>query len=190
MKIDDDVAFLEAKRFGKFVKAIDKFPGAVLSAFTVNNGASARLEPGLWKKFQTLKIPLLDVHLNNEFAEMAHQYFFDHWKEMLGAPIEFVPTEDWLSINAIGFDWETMCAITTKLDAPSPQTLAVRNFSPESPMGDEGVVNTLPRIVMRGFLAGHLMYRPQAASAEQLAGWRAQYARIGVEYMESDEFDN
>lgn len=189
VKLDDDIVFLEAKRFGKFVKAIEKFPGAVMSPIVMNNGASAPLEPGLWRKFQSLDIPLLDVHLDNRFAEMAHRYFFDHWKEMLGTPIEFVPTEDWLSINMIGYDWQTGCEITRRLGAPSPSILAGRKFSARTPMGDEAVVNTLPRVVMRGFLAGHLMYSPQAASEDQLDEWRRRYAEIGAEYLGSEEFD-
>src|SRR6202008_4125622 len=97
VKIDDDIVFLETARFGKFVEAIDRHRGGPIVANIINNGACTPVNPGIWKGFQDLNMPLLDVHIGREFPEMAHGYFFDHHDEVLNQPIELVPTEDWLS---------------------------------------------------------------------------------------------
>ncbi len=116
---------------------------------------------------------------------MAHNYFFDH-PDMLNQPVELIPTEDWLSINLIGYDWETGRHITNRLGMrPQTQMIADRKTQFHAPMGDEAIANTLPRIVMKGFLAGHLGFAPQDLTDEQEAVWRARYAEIGRRYLAS-----
>lgn len=180
VKIDDDVVFLETGRFADFLAAVDDNRGSVVSAKVVNNGACTPTEPGLWAGFEKLNIPLLDVHLSTAYAEMSHQYFFDH--DMVGQPVKLIPTEDWLSINVIGYDWPTACRIAELVGTHSPQRIAGRNF-PDGLLGDEGMVNTLPRLIMQGFLACHLNFGPQVMPAAQLTDVRERYAAIGQRYL-------
>lgn len=183
VKLDDDVVFLETDRFGAFVDAIAENPGVVLAANTVNNGACTPLEPGLWEQFVDCDIPLLDVHMSNAYAERVHGYFFEHTHEMLGQPVELVETLDWLSINAIGYDWAAGRRFSARLGQPHTGIVAGRSWSTASRLGDEGSVNMYRRIIVRGFVAGHLTFGPQAPSQEQLDRWRSRYAEISQCYL-------
>jgi hypothetical protein len=185
VKIDDDIVFLQTQRFGAFLKAIDAHRGSILSANVINNGACTPLEPNLWMQFKKLGLPLLDVHMSNEYEGIAHGYFFEHYTEMLDQPVELIPTRDWLSINAIGYDWRMASKIADQLGTPHPHFIAGREFPTNSAMGDEGVVNTLPRIIMRGFLAGHLTFCPQYPTEKQLTFWRKHYRQLGERYLNS-----
>lgn len=182
VKLDDDVVFLETQRFAAFTEAIIAHRTAVLSANVINNGACTPLQSGLWEKFQETAIPLLDIHTSAPYAAMAHNHFFNHHTDIIGEPLELVPTEDWLSINAIGYDWTMGCRIANKVGSQldGPVTVAGR---PLLFLGDEGAVNTLPRIIMRGFCAGHLTFGPQKLTEPQLGPWRARYADIGHRYL-------
>lgn len=184
VKLDDDVVFFEARRFGEFVSAAVE-ADSVVSAKVINNGACTRLEPGLWEGFEALQIPLLDVHRSLEYAQMCHSFMFDNWRAMIGRPMRAVPTEEWCSINLVGFTWRTLYRITEQLGRRDyRRPIAGRDFGPKVPLGDEGAVNMLPRKIV-GFLAAHLSFGPQdkQATDAQLAGWREQYARIGAEYL-------
>lgn len=189
IKIDDDVVFVQADRFGEFVAAVADNPGRIISAQVVNNGACTPTDPGLWAGFKALDpLRLLDVHKSAAYADAGHSYFHDNWRDMTAQPIEVVPTEDWLSINLIGFDWPTMCAIAERVGRPhGPRfaNIAGRRFGAQSPIGDEGMCNTLPRSIVKGFVACHLSFGPQLKDAtdDQVSLWRKQYAQIGREYL-------
>jgi hypothetical protein len=172
IKIDDDVVFLQTGRFPAFLTAVDTCRGAVVSANIINNEAC-------------------------QHADLAHNYFFDHYTEMLDQPVELIPTEDWLSINCIGYDWRTGCRIAEQLGGPHPSIIAGREWEPSSPMGDEGMANMLSRIIVRGFLAAHLTFGSQEHAgiqafgsqqhAENLKSWRLRYHGIGQRYLEGSE---
>lgn len=184
VKTDDDIVFIETQRFAAFINAIDKHRDAVLSANTINNGACTPMEPGLWEEFTQLGIPLLDIHKHNTFADMAHNYFFQHAATMLDQPIQLVPTEDWISINMIGYDWPMARHLAAEVGkVPHPPYIAGRRFPLPWGMGDEGAVNMLPRIVMRGFTAGHLGFGKQGVTDDQAALWRRRYKEIGKRYL-------
>lgn len=185
VKLDDDVVFLETHRFGRFVDSIAANPLVIMAAHTVNNGACTALEPTLWEKFELLDIPLLDVHTSNTYGEMAHTHFFAHAEEMLGQKVELVPTTDWLSINAVGYDWHMNERISAKLEKPHPPVIAGRQFDRRWRLGDEGCMNTFPRVIVRGFVAGHLTFGPQNPTLSQLRRWRKNYAAVGARYLES-----
>jgi hypothetical protein len=51
--------------------------------------------------------------------------------------------------------------------------------------GDEGVFQTLPRIIARGFTAAHLTFGPQNPTDEQLARWRDNYRAVADIYLNS-----
>lgn len=181
VKLDDDVVFLQTDRFAAFVDAIQAHPTAVLSANTINNGACTPLEPALYERFQQTGIPLLDVHKHPGYAALAHNYFFNHHPQLLAQDVDLVPTDDWLSINAIGYTWQTGRELADLVCTPcEPRNVAGRDLAW---LGDEGVVNTMPRIVMRGFLACHLTFGPQKLTETQLQPWRAQYAAISEKYL-------
>lgn len=179
VKVDDDVVFLETDRFRDFVDAVDANRGSVLSAKVVNNGACTPTEPGLWLEFLSLGLPLLDVHLSSDYAQMSHTYFFGHSSEMLNQPTKIIPTDDWLSINTIGYDYSTGLEIAAKLGTPSPPHIAGRDWV-DTLLGDEGTVNTLPRLILEGFLTCHLSFGPQCLPFDDL---RKRYAEIAEHYL-------
>lgn len=191
VKLDDDVVFIETDRFSKFVNTIDANRGTLLTAQVINNGACTPTNAGLWAGFEALApLPLLDVHLNAEYALMSHDYLFDHYGELIGQPVKLVPLIDWLSINLIGYDYEMAVRIATQVGTRSPTNIAGRQFPSThrlrpALLGDEGMANTLPRAMLQGFLAGHLNFGPQAdkMTDQQLAELRQQYAAIGQRYL-------
>lgn len=183
VKIDDDVVFLEAERFAAFLDEIEANPDTVVSANTVNNGACTPFNTGLWNGFTDLNIPLLDVHESNAYAEMAHEYFLEHWPSMLEQQVELAQTEDWLSINLIGMHWPMLCSITEKIGTRSPEWIAGRRWEPGNRVGDEGAVNMFPRAVLRGFTVAHLGFGPQKLTDQQEDGWRGRYAELCKKYL-------
>lgn len=201
VKMDDDIVFLETARFDAFVAAIDAHRGQVMSANIINNGASTPLVPGIWEQFtEDFKVAkgmhLLDIHLSSDFPDMAHTYFFDHPDEVLNQPVELVPTEDWLSINMIGYDWPTHCLGLKTMGSPHPAILAGRPMKgwggwegpgrPYGVMGCEGSFNTMPRIIVKGFTAAHVSYGPQTPSDKQMSTWMKRYAELNQEYLNSE----
>lgn len=185
VKVDDDVVFLETDAFGSFITAIDANLGTVVSAKVINNGACTHTEPDLWFGYEALHIPLLDVHMSADYADICHRWFFDHWADTINHAPVLTPTEDWLSINLIGYDWRTGYDIAHRLDRPSPPTIAGRTFTPSNRIGDEGSVNMLPRMIHEGFVAAHLTFGPQerTMTAGQLAEYRKLYADIAEQYL-------
>jgi hypothetical protein len=182
-KFDDDVVFMQTERFGDFIGAVKANPGTVVSPLVINNGASTRVEPGLWRGYKALGIPLLEVHTDVRFAEMAHQYFFDHHAEVLGRPVQLINTDDWVSINMIGFDHLVVRRMARRLEGPSPRRIAGRDFTATDRLGDEGAANLFPRKILQGFTVAHLGFGPQEPSVEQFERWRENYARIGANYL-------
>lgn len=184
VKIDDDVVFLESERFGGFLSMVDDNRAAVISAKVINNGACTETEPDLWFGWQSLGVPLLDVHTSAEYADMCHRWFFDHWRETINHPLVLTPTSEWLSINMIGFDWRMCYDIARRLEQPSPDTIAGRDFDRKRDViGDEGAVNMLPRLINEGMVAAHLTFGNQVMTDGQLAEYRKMYADIAREYL-------
>lgn len=190
IKLDDDVVFLETAQFGDLIQVIERHRDAVISAQVINNGACTRTLNGLWTHFQRLRprIPLLDVHQHPRYAALAHQYFLDNWGMLVDAPTGgLTPTRDWLSINLIGYDWKMAAKIAELLGTPSPPEIAGRRFGRNSKLGDEGLVNTLPRIIFQGFIAAHLYFGPQLKAGKEpmFEQFRRQYAEVGEKYLAS-----
>jgi hypothetical protein len=48
---------------------------------------------------------------------------------------------------------------------------------------DEGAINMVPRMIMRGFLVAHLTFGPQGCTEDQCTAWRQQYGEIGRRYL-------
>lgn len=206
IKIDDDVVFLETARFGVFLDTIDAYRGSAVTANIIHNGACTPIQPGIWELFQQMGVGLLDVHDYSDFAERAHGYFFEHWAEIVNQPIELIPTLDWLSINIVGFDWSTLQYVLSTIGKLHPDYLAGRQMRVPNPVagrsarhekwpfgkvfGDEGVFQTLHRIIVKGFTAAHLTYGPQKSSADQQDRWRKGYREIGEKYLISTTNSN
>lgn len=185
VKLDDDVVFMETERFADFLIATEQNPDAVVSAKVVNNGACTPLTPALHARFTPMRIPLLDWHLHGQLATLAHYYLFDHLDDMTNQPVALQVTEDWLSINLIGYNHAMAVRIAEMLGTRSPAHIAGRNFMPRNTLGDEGLINTLPRKVLQGFTAGHLTFGPQEKqlTADELAYLRWGYADISAKYL-------
>lgn len=178
VKLDDDDVFIETGGFNDFVNSIDDT--SVLSALTINNGASTRHIPALWEHFQQMDIPLLDVHLSVEYAQHCHRWFSNNWETLTEGTPRIIPTEDWVSINAIGYSWNTGKRIAQLIGTRHHPEVAGRHFRPTNRFGDEGAANTLPRQIHTGMVVGHLNFGPQQrdATPTQLDEWRHIYANI------------
>jgi hypothetical protein len=186
VKIDDDVIFLETDKFSEYIAAIQDNPNTVISAQVINNGACARMQP-IWREFEATGDRLLDWHLHRRTAELAHGCFFEHWHEMLNDSPELIPTEDWLSINCIGYTYEMGKIISARLGTPSPRFISGRTFGPRDRVGDEGAVNISPRAIYTGFTCAHLSFGPQNLTVDQVNQWRELYGRIGTEYLKEED---
>lgn len=184
VKMDEDVIFLETAHFGQFVQALT--PGRVCSADVINNGACTAQDTRLWKVFADLySVPLLDIHESTEFWSVAHNYAIRYWPELIDQGIELLPTQDWLSINLIGYGWEVASTLARRINTASPKMIAGRGFRAWPTLGDEGVINTLPRTIVRGFRAVHLYFGPQRdhLPTERVDKIRAQYADLVHAYL-------
>lgn len=184
VKLDDDIVFLQTQHFGAFLDAITAYRGRIMSPNIINNGACTVIEPNLWKQFLALESPLLDAHTDVGFADMAHNYFFDHHEQILAQPIELIPTADWLSINMIGYDSLMAQNIAEAIGLPQPAIIAGRPMRQQGRIyTDESFINTQARMIMRGVTAGHLTFGPQNVPARQAAAWRKRYKEIAAKYL-------
>lgn len=184
VKMDDDVVFIQTDRWNHFIDAIDANPHAVVSANVINNGACMTLDNNLQRPFQQMRMQQLNVHLYPEFAKMSHEYFLENWKERLAQPAAWVSMKDWLSINFIGYDHAMARQFASLLETPHPRVVAGRHFRGRDRLGDEGMVNTLPRIVVGGFTVAHLTFGPQERKDPALFdGLRQRYAQLNKEYL-------
>ncbi|QIG58474.1 glycosyltransferase [Mycobacterium phage Cornie] len=183
VKLDDDVVYLDTDRFGDFLQASKDNPDHVVSALTINNGATTPLIPELWDGYQSLNIPLLDVHMSAEYAEMCHRWFFTNWNTT--RPNTLHETNDWVSINCIAYTWAMGRQIASLLGTRPPRRIAGRSFTPQNRVGDEGSVNMFPRLIHEGFTAAHLYFGPQAKvmSDDLLTELRKQYADIARQHL-------
>lgn len=185
VKVDDDVVFIQTEKFGEFVDAVEANPRSILTAEVVNNGACTQFMPELWAGFEDLDIPLLEVHESNEYAQLAHGFMAEHWRELVSRPTALVDIEDWVSINFIGMHWNMLGRMNLKIGRRAPEWIAGRHWRTGSRIGDEGAANMFPRKVMSGFTVGHLGFGPQDLTPDQEDQWRAQYALICREYLAS-----
>lgn len=199
VKCDDDVLFLETGKLAEFIQAARNNPDAVVSALTINNGASTRHIPGIWAGYQQLKesVPpepnpnpelasLLGVHKSAAYAEMCHRWFFDHWHDIVGQEGALVPSQDWLSINAIAYTWQTGRRIAGLIARRPPREIAGRFYTARDRLGDEGACNMQPRLIHTGFVAGHLNFGPQVRAMAEggvVDELRKLYSDIGREYL-------
>ena len=94
--------------------------------------------------------------------------------ELVGQPVSLIPTEEWLSINTIGYDYDMARRIAAEVGTVREfRNIAGRDIG--GAMGDEGTVNTLPRLIMQGFLACHLGFGRQDIDEDM---WRKRYAEL------------
>lgn len=184
VKFDDDVVFMQTDRFGALIDAVQANPGTIVSADVINNGACSVHQPGLCERFEATGIRLLDWHLHAATAAMAHQHFFQRGPRLLRQKPKLIPTEDWLSINMIGYDWRTAVTLGEIIGTRSPAMIAGRGYRPDRDrLGDEGAANTLPRAILHGFSAAHLSFGPQQVDILQLQAWREAYKRIADAHL-------
>lgn len=187
VKADDDVIFWETAGFAGFVQAALDNPDHVVSALTVNNGASTPHIPAIMEGFEELNFPLLDVHLHANYAEMCHRWFINNWQTLIGQPAELIPSDDWLSINCLAITHNVLRRIVKLLGQPSPPVIAGRAFPRRNArgrmsghrIGDEGAANMLERLIYRGMAVAHWSFGPQ----EPLPDLRPEYAAIAKEYL-------
>lgn len=182
-KFDDDCLFVTTHRFAEFIQAVEDHPDTVISAQVINNGACTALEPGLQAGFEALNIPLLDVHEHASYADMAHDWLFANWREAINQPMELVNCDEWLSINWVGFNYHMNRQISVQLGRKSPPHIAGRDFTRKQKLGDEGMVNMLPRKILKGMVVGHASFGPQNLPDYLLSKFRSGYVTISKEYL-------
>lgn len=178
IKVDDDVVYFDHTKFSDLVDAASAFKGQIVSALTINNGASTPLIEELYGEFHDLNVNLLDVHMSNKFAEMAHSWFFDNYQTLLSREVRPVRIQDWLSINCIGMTWSALCCVAQMIGTNTPSHIAGRDWPSRAVLGDEGACNIMPRIILDGVTAGHLMFGPQQVTGDQADAWRDNYNRL------------
>jgi hypothetical protein len=199
VKLDDDVSFIETAGIPGFIQAALDNPDAVISALTVNNGCSARHIPAVWDIYESLKptLPkdatphpelakLLAVHRSAEYADRCHRWFHTNWPTLINQTPQLIPTEDWLSINAISYSYVVGKRIALRIGQPSPEPVIAGR--PQRRLGDEGSANRQPRHIYTGTVCGHLTFGPQQQSATpgQVDEWRKMYADIARQYLEGE----
>lgn len=192
VKVDDDVIFLDTNHFADFVEASKANPDAVVSALTINNGASTPLIPELWDNYNTLNIPLLDVHLSPEYAEMCHRWFHTNWQTITTQTATLTPSETWVSINCIAYTWHMGRTIAGVLGTRSPNMIADREFPRINArgrmsghkVGDEGAVNMQPVAIYTGMTAGHFTFGPQEFTPATEHELRKLYTDISRQYLQ------
>lgn len=184
-KLDDDDLFLEVDDYQGFLAAAEANPDAAISALTINNGACTPHIPEVWEGFEKLGIPLLDVHLSAEYAELSHRWFFDHWAEVTAEPARVISTTDWLSINCMAMSWPVLRKVSRLVGSISPANIAGRTFTRRNRVGDEGAVNMLDRMIYTGMVCGHLTFGPQEKRMERgvLDEIRKHYADVARQYL-------
>lgn len=193
VKGDDDVLFLESKTFDQFVESAASRPHEVTSALTINNGASTHLLPEVADMFEQLDIPLLDVHLSAEYAELSHRWFFDNWQTLINQPTNPTPAESWVSINLIAYNWHMGCKIAQAIGTRPPARIMDREYPARNEqgrilrhrVGDEGSVNMHPIRIDTGMVCGHATFGPQDRTmpTATLTEIRKHYADIARQYL-------
>lgn len=186
VKCDDDILFIETGRFAEFLAAIRYHADAIVSADTVNNGACATLNPCIAAMFPDMASIPLEAFESVSFARASHDFFFDEWTRMVGQPVAAQWVQDYLSINLIGYTWRTGVALAQGLNTRPPKQIAGRKIT-QKRMGDEGMANMLPRIILKGFTAAHLSFQPQHGQLPESywQGIRDRYKPIGKQYLEA-----
>lgn len=186
VKLDDDDVFLQTETFPAFIQAARDHPDTVVSALTINNGASTPHIPGILDIYQSLNIPLLDVHLCGRYAEESHRWFLANWQTLLTTRTDLIPTNDWVSINCLALSHQVLNRIATGIGTPSPAHIgAGREFPRRNRLGDEGAANTLPRLIHPGFVCAHLNFGPQTKQIDEptYAELRKGYADLCTQYL-------
>jgi hypothetical protein len=193
VKCDDDDLFIETDAFDSFVQAAVDNSDSVISALTINNGASTMLLPEVWRGFEQLGIPLLDVHLSAQYAELCHRWFFDNWRNVIGRPAKLTPADTWVSINCLAYTYETGCRISAQIGQQSPVMIADREFPRLNAdgrmsghhVGDEGAANMLKILIHEGMTVGHFSFGPQDRLMDESlqTELRKNYADISRQYL-------
>lgn len=160
VKMDDDVVFMESARFQLFIDCVNTHRRTIWSANVINNGVCAIATPGLKAEIEKAGLVKSDsiqswwfLCTNVDFFRLSHEYFFKQTPSLLNQPaVAFGAPRARFSINTIGFDWETMNAISERL-----------GLSPT--VNDEGVISENFDIsILGGFLACHLHYSDQRSN--------------------------
>ena len=193
VKGDDDNIFWQTTGLPVFIEAIDANRDKVLSCRIINNGGCTFLEPELWQGFQDLRpvidpdphpddetASLLGVHKSPDYADMCHRWFLANWQNAIKRAPELVEPKSRVSINAIGFDWETVRRITTLIGTRSPRNIFDRTFGPRGRVGDEGAVNLMPMQIFTGMTVAHYGFGPQGELADDI---RKGYADLAEQYL-------
>lgn len=193
VKADDDVLFIETDRFSAFLNAVEANPDYLLSARVYNNGACTFLEPDIQSGFETLGLPLLDVHLSVEYADLSHRWFFANWQTALNREPRLVTAPSWLSINLIGMTWTMLRQIASLIGTRSPAMIFDRHFPRRNArgrlvghtVGDEGASNLQPMLLFNGMCAAHATFGPQEElmTDAQLTEYRKNFADIAIQYL-------
>lgn len=185
VKMDDDVLFLETKKFAHLIDPLIKQPERIISASVINNAVCAKYNVWNWANTANLfalgtpSEPKNDkrwwaLHTSANFARAEHQWFLTTFEQAVFADAKpyYVRTRpgEAVSINCIAFTHQTMRKLAGMMN---------------DRLGDEGAVDRLLPWIALSFRAAHLTFGPQdkEMSPGELEDLRTQYAQLAKEYL-------
>lgn len=183
VKLDDDVLFIDTRRFNEFLALAQTDHTIITSAHVINNGACTEYTPHLQTWLNTSQIPLLDVHQHATYGMTCHEWFNTNWQTAITQPLQIVPCNSWLSINFIAYSYHMGRQIAAQVGRKSPPHIEGRQFSPRTKLGDEGMVNMLPRQIVKNYYVGHATFGPQQYTTEQLENIHNIYTKLATHYL-------
>lgn len=183
VKIDDDVVFFETEGFRGLVEGSKARPNGVVSARVFNNGACGLIEPDLRALHDRFGASPLEVGYLRRYADLSHDAFLNDWRRRIRRSGDLVEVQEWLAINLISFNWQTVGAVANAMGTIGPTTIARRHFPSNPILGDEQAVNIGPRWIYPGLAACHLSFGPQRFADAELNALRDRYREVGREYL-------
>lgn len=184
VKLDDDIVFIETRRFHHLIGWLAAYPNAVVSANVINNAVCAKYDPflGGGKMRVACGDPALAkndrkwwyTHTMPDFATDSHDWFLSHFDDLTAGTPEpaYIHTRpgEAISINMIAFTHPTMVRLAAMMN---------------DRLGDEGAVDRLLPRIATTFHAAHLTFGPQDArlATSELDDLRASYAQLAKEYL-------
>lgn len=177
VKFDDDVVWMDTRRFGEVLEFLETHPNEVASANVANNAVCAKYQRGLREALME-EFGLGDpddpandrdwwaLHTDSCFAWLSHHWLLDTLLHRVGgypwrAPFKTREGEA-ISINFVAMKHLTLQRVAAKMNGR---------------LGDEGAVDTELPWIIPNFRVAHLSFGPQESGmGVSLPALRRQYS--------------
>lgn len=182
VKMDDDVLFLETRRFDDLLAPVVFHPNRIVSANVINNVVCAKYQPDAQETANWFMVgdPASSkndrrwwaLHTDPDFARWCHDKFLAQATSVRQPTYVRTRPGEAVSINCIAFSHQTMKRLAT-------------SFVHEPTLGDEGAVDRMLPWICTSFHAAHLTFGPQdtAMSEAELSLLRKQYGELAKGYL-------